>query len=71
MMCRVGVNYSLPLEAQQLVTQGGLLSSLIFKVCINCVVREWLQQVLGEDVPQDGVEEAVCDQCVEFFVDNG
>ena len=47
------------------------LSSLVFNVCVDCVVREWLRQVLGGDVAQDGVEELVGNQCIAFFVDNG
>ncbi len=50
MVCCVGGNYGSSFEAQRGVTQGGALSSLMFNVCVNCVVREWLWQVLGEDV---------------------
>ncbi len=71
MVCRAGGNYGLPFEAHRGVTQGGPLSSLMFNVCVDCVVREWLQQVLGEDVAQDGVGNLVRNQCVAFFVDNG
>ena len=53
------------------VTQGGALSSLMFNVCVDCVIREWLRQVLGEDVAQDGVEKLVRNQCITFFVDDG
>jgi hypothetical protein len=51
--------------------QGVPLSSLMFDVCVDCVVREWLQQVLGVDVALNGVGELVHDQCIAFFVDNG
>ncbi len=44
--------------------------SLVFNVCVDCVVREWLWQVLGEDVAQDGVGNLVGDQCIAFFVNN-
>ena len=50
MVCRAGGNYGVPFGAYRGVTQGGPLSSLIFNVCVDCVVREWLQQVLGDDV---------------------
>ncbi len=43
----------------------------MFNVCVNCVVREWLWQVLGEDVAQDGMGNLVCNQCITFFVENG
>jgi hypothetical protein len=71
MVCHAGGNYGLPFGAQHGVTQGGPLSILMFNVCVDCVVREWLRQVLGEDVARDGVEELVRDQCIAFFVDNG
>jgi hypothetical protein len=66
-----GGNYGLPFEAHRRVTQGGPLSSLMLNVCVDCVVRKWLRQVLGEDVAQDGVGDLVCDQCIAFFVDDG
>ena len=50
MVCCAGGNYDLPFGAHCGVTQGGALSSLMFNVCVDCVVREWLRQVLGEDV---------------------
>ena len=71
MVCRAGGDYGLPFGARRRVTQGGPLSSLMFNVCVECVVREWLRQVLGEDVAQDGVVELVHDQCIAFFVDSG
>ncbi len=71
MVCCAGGNYGLPFEAHRGVTQGRPLSSLMFNVCVDCVIREWLRQVLGEDVTQDGAGNLVCDQCIAFFVDNG
>ena len=71
MVCRVGGNYGLPFGAHHSVTQGGTLSSLMFNVCVDCVIREWLRQVLGEGVTQDGVGDLVRNQCIAFFVDNG
>ena len=41
LVCRVGGNYGLPFGAHHGVTQGGPLSSLMFNVCVDCVVREW------------------------------
>jgi hypothetical protein len=71
MVCCAGGNYGLPFGAHRGVTQGGPLSSLMFNVCVNCVIREWLRQVLGEDVAQGGVENLVRNQCIAFFVDVG
>jgi hypothetical protein len=71
LVCCVGGNYGLPFGAHRGVTQGGPLSSLMINVCVDCVVREWLWQVLGEVITQDGVGDLVRDQCIAFFVDNG
>ncbi len=70
MVCHAGGNYGLPFGAHCGVTQGGPLSSLMFNVCVDFVVREWLRQVLGEDVAQGGVGNLVHNQCIAFFVDN-
>jgi hypothetical protein len=71
MVCRAGGNYGLPFGAHRGVTQGGPLSSLMFNVCVDCVVREWLRQVLGDNVAQGGVGNLVSDQCIAFFVNDG
>jgi hypothetical protein len=39
MVCRAGGNYGEPFGAYQGITQGGPLSSLMFNVSVNCVVR--------------------------------
>ncbi len=67
MVCRADGNYGLPFGAHRGVTQGEHLSSLMFNVCVDYAVREWLLQVLGEDVAQDGVGDLVRDQCIAFF----
>ena len=71
MVCHAGGNYGLPFGAHRGVTQWGPLSSLMFNFCVDCVVREWLWQVLGEDVARDGVGDLVRDHCIAFFVDDG
>ena len=43
----------------------------MFNVCVDCVVKKWLQQVLGGDAARDGVKEAVRDHCIPFYVDDG
>jgi hypothetical protein len=71
MVCRAGGSYGEPFSAGQGVTQGGPLSSLMFNVCVNAVVREWLWQCLGDNAAWMGIGEAVRDHVVAFFVDNG
>ncbi len=42
MVCCAGGSYGKPFATSQGVTQGGLLSSLMFNVCVDAVIREWL-----------------------------
>jgi hypothetical protein len=71
MVCRAGGSYGEPFSARRGITQGGPLSSLMFNVCVNAVVREWLRQCLGDDAARMGIGEAVRDHVVVFFVDDG
>jgi hypothetical protein len=71
MVCCAGGNFGEPFGARRGVTQGGPLSSLMFNVCVDAVVREWLWQCLGDNTALLGIGEAVRDHVVAFFVDNG
>jgi hypothetical protein len=71
MVCRAGDNFGEPFGAGRGVTQGGPLSSLMFNVCGNAVVREWLWQFPGDNAALLGVGEAVRDHVVAFFVNDG
>jgi hypothetical protein len=56
LMCRAGGNYGEPFSAKRgVTTQGGPLSSLMFNVCVDAVIREWLHQTLGEEAVHDGL----------------
>jgi hypothetical protein len=57
MVCCAGGNYGESFGAYRGVTQGGPLSSLMFNVCVDCVIKEWLRQVLGEDAARDRLGE--------------
>jgi hypothetical protein len=46
LVCHARGNYKEPFSTKRGVTQGGPLSSLVFNVCVNAVVREWLCQTL-------------------------
>jgi hypothetical protein len=70
MVCCAGGSYGEPFSAGWGVTQGGPLSSLMFNVCVDAVVREWLRQCLGDNAARMGIGEAVHDHVVAFFVDN-
>jgi hypothetical protein len=70
MVCCAGGNIGEPFSAGRGVTQGGPLPGLMFNVCVDALVREWLRQVLGDDTAQGGLGEAACNHVVAFFVDN-
>ncbi len=69
MVCRAGGSFGKPFEAFRGVTQGGPLSSLMFNVCVDAVIREWLHWTLGEEAAQGRFEEA-SREIVAFFVDD-
>jgi hypothetical protein len=58
MVCHAGSNFGEPFGTGRGVTQGGPLSSLIFNVCVDAVVREWLQRCLGDNAALMGIGEA-------------
>jgi hypothetical protein len=71
LICRAGGCYGSPFAAKRGVTQGGPLSLLVFKVCVDAVVREWLHQVLGDDAARGGLGDDVAKRLVAFYIDDG
>ncbi len=72
LVCCTGGCYGDPFTAHRGVTQGGPLSSLIFNVVVDAVVREWLRRTLDNDGAQDGLLMAqMATQMVSFYVDDG
>ena len=66
---KIGVlwgNCGEPFSAERGVTQGGPLSSLMFNVCVDAVVREWLCQMLDKDATRDGIGNPVAEMLVAF-----
>jgi hypothetical protein len=70
-VCHAGGNYGEPFNAKRSVTQGGPLSSLMFNMCVDAAVREWLCQTLDEAAARDGIGNQVAQQLVAFYIDNG
>ena len=44
---------------------------LMFNVCVDAVVREWLHQTLGDDAAREGIGDNVAQLLVAFYIDNG
>ena len=61
LVCRARGNYGEAFSAERGVTQGGPLSSLMFNVCVEAVIREWLHRTLGEDAARDGIGDRMAD----------
>jgi hypothetical protein len=57
MVCCAGGSFGKPFEAFRGVTQGGPLSSLMFNVCIDALIRKWLCRALGKEATQGRFEE--------------
>jgi hypothetical protein len=71
LVCRAGGNYGEPFSAGRGITQGGPLSSLMFNVCVDAVVREWLHQMLGEEAASNELGDCVAKILVAFYVNDG
>jgi hypothetical protein len=71
LVCHAGGNYGEPFSAKRGITQGGPFSSLVFYVCVDAVVREWLCQTLDKDAARDGIGNQVAEMLVVFYVNNG
>jgi hypothetical protein len=70
LVCRAGGSYGSPFAAFQGVTQGAPLSSFLFNVCVDAVVREWLHQMLGDDAARQGIGDEVAKWMVAIYIDN-
>jgi hypothetical protein len=72
LVCHIGGCYGDPFIAYCGVTQGGPLSSLIFNLVVDAVVREWLRWMLDKKATKDGLTMAQsATQMVSFYVDDG
>ena len=48
MVCRAGGSFGKPCHVYRGVTQCGPLSSLMFNICVDAVIREWLPRTMDE-----------------------
>jgi hypothetical protein len=70
MICRAGGSFGKPFSTYRGVTQGRLLSSLMFNVCVDAVIREWLRWTMNEEAAH-GIFADASREIVVFFVDDG
>ncbi len=70
MVCRAGGSFGKPFSAYHGVTQGGPLSSLMFNVSVDAVIREWLRRTMNEEVAH-GIFAEVSRGIVAFFLTMG
>jgi hypothetical protein len=70
MVCRAGGSFGKPFAAFRGITQGGPLSSLMFNVCVDAVIREWLCWMINEEAAS-GVFFEVSREIEAFFLDDG
>ncbi len=70
LVCRAGGNYGELFSTKRGVTQRSLLSSLMFNVCVDAIVREWLHQTLGEEAALNGLGEHVVEILVAFYIND-
>jgi hypothetical protein len=68
MVCQAGGSFGKPFSAYRGVTQGGPLSSIMFNVCVDAVIREWLWRTMNE-VAANGIFAEASREIVAFFVD--
>ncbi len=70
MVCHAGGSFGKPFAAFWGVTQGGPLSSLMFNVCVDAVIRKWLCWTINKEATS-GVFSEGCKEIVAFFVNDG
>ncbi len=70
LVCCAGGCYGSPFAAQRGVTQGAPLSLLMFNVCVDAVVREWLHQAVRGNAARKGIRDGIVKWLVAFYIDN-
>ena len=71
MASKAGGSYGRRFRAGRGVTQGGPLSPCLFNLIVDAVVREWLRQVLGDDVARGEMGMEIRRLLTAFYVDDG
>jgi hypothetical protein len=69
--CRAGGSYGRVFKALRGVTQGGPLSPRIFNIMVDAVVREWLRQIMSDEVAIEGIGDEIRTMLACFYADDG
>ena len=69
MVCCTGGSFGKPVGASRGVTQGGPLSSLMFNVCVDAVIRKWFCRTIDKEATH-GEFAVAYREIVAFFIDN-
>ena len=70
LVCRARGNYGEAFRAKRGITHGGPLSSLMFNVCVDAVVREWLCLTLSDEAAHNRLGDRAAEILVAFYVDD-
>ena len=71
LVCRANGVFGKPFKAGRGVPQGGPVSPRIFNVMVDAIVREWLRQVLGDEVACSGIGAEIQVFLAAFYADDG
>jgi hypothetical protein len=68
LVCCAGGCYGSPFSAQRGITQGGPLTMLMFNLCVDAVVREWLHQAIDDDAAREGIGDDIAKWLVALIL---
>jgi hypothetical protein len=66
LVCCAGGCYGSPFATHWGITQGGPISLLMFNVCVDAVIRDWLHQMLGNNAACKGIGDDVAEWLMAF-----
>ena len=61
LVCRAGGNYGEAFSAERGIAQRGSLSSLMFSMCVDAIVKAWLHQTLSDEAVHNGFGDGTAD----------
>ena len=71
LVCQASGVFGKPFNAGRGIPQGCPVSPRIFNVMVDAIIREWLCQVLGEEVASLGIGIEIRQFLIAFYADSG